>query len=61
MTVAATTKQPSFGPELFSFLADLRANNDREWFTANRHRYEEHLLAVRRLQQQARSPVAHSE
>ncbi len=39
-----TTKQASFGPELFSFLADLRANNDREWFAANRRRYEEHLL-----------------
>jgi uncharacterized protein (TIGR02453 family) len=40
----ATTKQTSFGPELFSFLADLRANNDREWFAANKGRYEEHLL-----------------
>jgi uncharacterized protein (TIGR02453 family) len=38
------TKRASFGPELFSFLADLRANNDREWFAANKHRYEEHLL-----------------
>jgi uncharacterized protein (TIGR02453 family) len=38
------TKDTSFGPELFSFLADLRANNNREWFAANRHRYEEHLL-----------------
>jgi uncharacterized protein (TIGR02453 family) len=37
-------QQTAFGPELFSFLADLRANNDREWFAANRHRYEEHLL-----------------
>ena len=33
-----------FGPELFSFLSELRANNDREWFAANKHRYEEHLL-----------------
>jgi uncharacterized protein (TIGR02453 family) len=40
----ATTRQASFGPELFSFLEDLRANNDREWFAANKHRYEEHLL-----------------
>jgi uncharacterized protein (TIGR02453 family) len=38
------TKRASFGPELFSFLADLRANNDREWFAANKHRYEEQLL-----------------
>ncbi len=38
------TAQPAFGPELFSFLSDLAANNDREWFAANRHRYEDHLL-----------------
>ena len=42
MTTA--TKQASFGPELFSFLTELRANNDRDWFAANKHRYEEHLL-----------------
>jgi uncharacterized protein (TIGR02453 family) len=40
----AATAQASFGPELFEFLADLRENNDREWFAANKHRYEEHLL-----------------
>src|SRR5262249_62306877 len=34
----------SLGPELFSFLADLRANNNREWFAANKDRYEESLL-----------------
>jgi uncharacterized protein (TIGR02453 family) len=39
-----TTTQSVFGPELFLFLADLRANNDREWFAANKQRYEEHLL-----------------
>jgi uncharacterized protein (TIGR02453 family) len=42
--MGTTTKTAPFGPELFSFLADLRANNDREWFAANRDRYEEHLL-----------------
>jgi uncharacterized protein (TIGR02453 family) len=42
--VTPATKQSFFGPELFSFLEDLRANNNREWFTANKHRYEEHLL-----------------
>jgi uncharacterized protein (TIGR02453 family) len=31
----------SFTPELFSFLRDLRQNNDREWFKANRERYEQ--------------------
>ena len=40
----AVTKQAVFGPQLFSFLEDLRENNDREWFAANKHRYEEHLL-----------------
>jgi uncharacterized protein (TIGR02453 family) len=38
------TKESSFGPELFSFLSDLRANNNREWFAANKDRYEDHLL-----------------
>jgi uncharacterized protein (TIGR02453 family) len=42
MTQATT--EPSFGPGLFSFLTDLRANNNREWFTANKDRYEEQLL-----------------
>ena len=38
------TSTVSFSPELFEFLADLAANNDREWFAANKHRYEEHVL-----------------
>src|SRR5436190_5102346 len=42
--MATTTKPATFGKELFAFLADLQANNDREWFAANRRRYEEHLL-----------------
>ena len=42
--MAATKQQASFGPELFSFLTDLRANNDRDWFAANKHRYEQDLL-----------------
>ena len=42
--MAKTTKPALFGPELFSFLEDLRANNNREWFAANKHRYEEQLL-----------------
>ncbi len=32
-----------FGPELFEFLLQLRQNNDRAWFQANKHRYEDHL------------------
>jgi uncharacterized protein (TIGR02453 family) len=42
--MAKATNAASFGPELFSFLADLRANNTREWFAANRDRYEEQVL-----------------
>lgn len=37
--------QPSpFGPALFDFFRDLRANNDKQWFEANRPRYEEAVL-----------------
>ena len=40
----ATTEQTSFRPELFTFLEELKANNDREWFAANKDRYEDDLL-----------------
>ena len=33
-----------FGPELFEFLAELRENNNREWFGANKSRYESDVL-----------------
>jgi uncharacterized protein (TIGR02453 family) len=36
--------QPHFTPELFRFLKELRANNNREWFAANKTKFE---LAVR--------------
>ncbi len=29
-----------FGPELFGFFRELQKNNNREWFTANKQRYE---------------------
>ena len=29
-----------FSPELFAFLRDLGANNDRDWFNTNKDRYE---------------------
>jgi uncharacterized protein (TIGR02453 family) len=32
-----------FTPKLFAFLKDLAANNDRDWFNANKDRYEEHV------------------
>lgn len=34
-----------FTKETFRFLEDLEANNDREWFTANKERYEKHVKA----------------
>jgi uncharacterized protein (TIGR02453 family) len=33
---------PYFTPELFKFLAELQENNNREWFAANKQRYEQH-------------------
>jgi uncharacterized protein (TIGR02453 family) len=35
------TAARSFGPELFRFLRDLKANNTREWFAENKERYED--------------------
>ena len=35
------TAKRHFTPELFAFLGDLRRNNDRTWFQANKARYEE--------------------
>ena len=34
-----------FGPETFAFLRDLSEHNARDWFTANRARYEQSYLA----------------
>ena len=33
-----------FPPEALEFLRDLEANNDRDWFKANRARYDEHIV-----------------
>jgi uncharacterized protein (TIGR02453 family) len=38
--MATAAKTRSFRPELFRFLSELKANNDRAWFTANKERYE---------------------
>jgi uncharacterized protein (TIGR02453 family) len=35
-------------PDALEFLRDLEANNDRDWFKANRRRYDEHLVAPAR-------------
>ena len=37
--MGVTAEAPSFTPELFAFLRELAANNDREWFAANKDRY----------------------
>lgn len=34
---------PHFTRSTLSFLTDLKANNDRDWFAANKERYEEHV------------------
>jgi uncharacterized protein (TIGR02453 family) len=34
-----------FGPGLFTFLTDLKANNDREWFRANKARFTQEVDA----------------
>ena len=43
-TKTARTAERAFEPELFSFLSDLRANNNRDWFAANKDRYESAVL-----------------
>jgi uncharacterized protein (TIGR02453 family) len=35
-------------PQALEFLHELEANNDREWFKANRDRYDAHLVAPAR-------------
>jgi uncharacterized protein (TIGR02453 family) len=34
-------RSPSFRPKLFAYLRELKRNNRREWFLANKTRYEE--------------------
>jgi uncharacterized protein (TIGR02453 family) len=40
MTIA---EAPSFSPQLFAFLRELKQHNEREWFNANKDRYERAL------------------
>jgi uncharacterized protein (DUF2461 family) len=39
----STAEAPSFSPELFAFLRELKQHNEREWFNANKARYEGEL------------------
>jgi uncharacterized protein (TIGR02453 family) len=41
MATREAAPQPSFTPALFAFLRDLKRNNERGWFHANKARYEE--------------------
>src|SRR5207248_3719083 len=43
--IAGVSAFSGFPPEAVEFLRELEANNDREWFKANRSRYDEHLVA----------------
>ncbi len=43
--VASAEQSAHFGPALFRFLEDLRANNDKAWFAANKHLYESAVKA----------------
>ncbi len=47
----------SFGPEFGAFLEDLRSNNDRDWFAANRERYEETVREPARAFIRAMAPA----
>ena len=38
-----TAEAPSFSPQLFAFLRELKDHNEREWFNANKSRYEQEL------------------
>ena len=38
-----TMANPYFTKELFTFLRQLKKNNNRDWFNDNKKRYEEHL------------------
>jgi uncharacterized protein (TIGR02453 family) len=48
-----------FYPQTIAFLEELSANNRRDWFQENKHRYEEHVLDVAlRFIQSMQSPLA---
>jgi uncharacterized protein (TIGR02453 family) len=38
-----TADAPSFSPQLFAFLRELEQHNERDWFNANKDRYEREL------------------
>ncbi|MGI9261221.1 MAG: DUF2461 domain-containing protein [Woeseiaceae bacterium] len=49
----------TFDPETIKFLIELKANNNRDWFNANKSRYEEDVLDVAlRFIQSMQDPLA---
>jgi uncharacterized protein (TIGR02453 family) len=44
MAAPAARSTASFSPALFTYLRDLKKNNDRDWFKANKARYNEVVL-----------------
>ena len=57
MKHAGMTEYRGFGPEAAAFLDDLRSNNDRDWFNANRERYEEMVREPARAFVRAMAPA----
>ena len=49
----------SFGPQLFEFLCDLEQNNNRDWFNANKARYENDVREPARAFVRAMAPKIH--
>ena len=55
----AASRYARFRPETIRFLEDLRANNNRAWFNANKSRYETDVLDVAlRFIQSMHDPLA---
>ena len=55
----STTRYSAFTPETIKFLKQLAANNNRDWFNANKTRYEEQVLDVAlRFIQSMQDPLA---
>jgi len=53
------SRYASFTPASIGFLNELSANNNRDWFNANKQRYEEHVLDVAlRFIQSMQDPLA---
>ena len=44
MSSSSQAAARAFGPETMRFLEEIAANNERPWFQANKHRYEDSVL-----------------